>query len=99
MKSGKKAIISPTSHAYFDYPIAITDLEKVYQFQPIPNEINEEEKKLIIGGECNLWSERIHNEKELDQKAFPRLLAMSEVLWRNPLERNYDSFQKSARPL
>ena len=97
VKSGKNAIISPTSHAYFDYPIAITDLEKVYDFQPIPEELNEEEKKLIIGGECNLWSERINNEQELDQKAFPRLLAMSEVLWRNPTERNYDLFQKKVQ--
>ena len=92
-KQGKKVIMSPTSNAYFDYKISTTDLEKVYNFNPIPSELDSTEQKLIIGGECNLWSERIPNVDELDNKAFPRLLAMSEVLWRNPKKKNYSSFQ------
>ena len=93
VKQGKKAIMSPTSHCYFDYEIESIDLEKVYSFSPIPNGLDSIEETLIIGGECNLWSERIPNEKELDCKSFPRLLAMSEVLWRNP-KKNYVNFQK-----
>ncbi len=93
VKQGKKAIMSPTSNAYFDYKISTTDLEKVYNFNPLPNELDSTEQKLIIGGECNLWSERIINEDELDNKAFPRLLAMSEALWRNSEKKNYSSFQ------
>ena len=81
VKEGKKTIMSPTSHCYFDYDINSIDLEKVYTFNPIPSEIDSLESELIIGGECNLWSERIPSEKVLDRKTFPRLLAMSEVLW------------------
>ena len=81
VKEGKRTIMSPTSHCYFDYNVNSIDLEKVYNFNPIPIGIDSIEKKLIIGGECNLWSERIPDEKELDKKTFPRLLAMSEVLW------------------
>lgn len=81
VKEGKKTIMSPTSHCYFDYDINSIDLEKVYTFNPIPSELDSLESELIIGGECNLWSERIPSEKELDRKTFPRLLAMSEVLW------------------
>jgi len=92
VKSEKKAIMSPTSNAYFDYSISTTDLEKVYSFNPIPKGLNSKEQNLIIGGECNLWSERILNEEGLDYKAFPRLLAMSEVLWTNPQEKNYPVF-------
>ena len=92
VKSEKKAIMSPTSNAYFDYSISTTDLEKVYSFNPIPKGLNPKEQNLIIGGECNLWSERILNEEGLDYKAFPRLLAMSEVLWTNPEEKNYPVF-------
>ncbi len=80
-KEGKKTIMSPTSHCYFDYSVNSIDLEKVYNFNPIPPELDSLESELIIGGECNLWSERIPSEKELDRKTFPRLLAMSEVLW------------------
>jgi len=93
IKQGKKAIMSPTSHCYFDYDIESIDLEKVYSFSPIPNGLDSAEQSLIIGGECNLWSERIPNETELDKKSFPRLLAMSEVLWRNP-KKNYINFHK-----
>ena len=81
VKERKKTIMSPTSHCYFDYDINSIDLEKVYTLNPIPSEIDSLESELIIGGECNLWSERIPSEKELDRKTFPRLLAMSEVLW------------------
>ena len=79
VKEGKKTIMSPTSHCYFDYSVNSIDLEKVYTFNPIPPELDSLESELIIGGECNLWSERIPSEKELDRKTFPRLLAMSEV--------------------
>lgn len=81
VKQGKKTIMSPTSHCYFDYSVNSIDLEKVYNFNPIPPELDSLESELIIGGECNLWSERIPSEKDLDRKTFPRLLAMSEVLW------------------
>jgi hexosaminidase len=93
-KSGNKAIMSPTSHAYFDYSIKTTDLEKVYSFRPIPNELNKNERKLIIGGECNVWTEHINNEEELDSKVFPRLLAMAEVLWTNENESDFEGFKK-----
>ena len=84
VKHGNRAIMSPTSHAYFDYNIKSTDLKQVYSFDPIPSGLSEKEKTMIIGGECNLWSEHIPDEKELDAKAFPRLLAMAEILWTYP---------------
>ncbi len=92
-RSGHDAIVSPTSHAYFDYDISNINLEKVYSFDPIPAELNEDEKKHILGGECNLWSERAPQEK-VDGRMFPRILAMSEVLWSYPEKRNFTEFRK-----
>lgn len=90
-KEAHSVIMSPTSHCYFDYGLSSTDLPEVYQFNPIPEELTLTESKFILGGECNLWSE--HAPQELvDQKVFPRLLGISEVLWRYPKERNYDTF-------
>ena len=91
-KHGNKVIMSPTSHAYFDYSIKSTDMKQVYHFDPIPTELDSIQKQLVLGGECNLWSEHIPNEKKLDEMVFPRMLAMSEVLWSYPKERNYDNF-------
>ncbi len=90
VQSGRKAIMSPTSHCYFDYDLAAIDLEKVYSFNPIPDGLTTEEEALILGGECNMWSERAPQET-VDSKVFPRMLALSEVLWTSG-KKDYSSF-------
>ncbi len=64
--------------------------EKVYSFEPIPKELNINDSKYIIGGECNMWTEHAPQEK-IDSKVFPRILAMSEVLWSSK-EKDYQNF-------
>ena len=91
VKTGHDAIVSPTSHAYFDYDLDAIDLEKVYNFDPIPIDVPSDKVKHIIGGECNMWSERAP-QNTVDSKVFPRLLAMSEVLWDYPTIRDYNLF-------
>jgi len=90
-RSGNYAIMSPTSHAYFDYSLEAIDMEKVYEFEPIPSELEPNLHPFILGGECNMWTEHVE-ENELDWKVFPRLLAMSEVLWSDTTGRDYDEF-------
>ncbi|WP_420577487.1 family 20 glycosylhydrolase [Ekhidna sp.] len=80
VSQGHQAILSPTSHSYFDYGLNDIDMEKVYSFDPIPDGISGEEAQLILGGECNMWTERAPQNK-VDLKVFPRILAMSEALW------------------
>ncbi len=91
-QQGHQAIVSPTSHAYFDYGLNDIDMEKVYAFNPIPTGLSDAEKKLILGGECNMWSERAPQDK-VDSKIFPRILAMAEVLWANKKTRDYEEFK------
>ena len=91
-KAHHKAIMSPTSHAYFDYDLQAIDLEKVYSFNPIPEVLTDEEAKYIVGGECNMWTEHVLNDSVLDSKVFPRLLAMSEVLWSGSNDKSFDEF-------
>lgn len=91
-RQGNKAIVSPTSHAYFDYGLNDIDMEKVYDFEPVPDGLSIDEAKLIIGGECNMWSERAPQNK-VDSKVFPRILAMAEVLWSDRANRNFDEFK------
>ena len=82
--------MSPTSHCYFDYGLDATDLKEVYYYEPIPVELTKDEAKHILGGECNMWSERAPQEL-VDNKVFPRILAMCEVLW-SDFEKDYDDF-------
>jgi hexosaminidase len=102
-KQQHKVIMTPTSHCYFDYyqsdndnePLAIggfLPLEKVYNFNPIPKELTDEESKYILGAQGNLWTEYIPNEKQAEYMLFPRMIAMSEVVWSIPENRNYTDF-------
>jgi hexosaminidase len=69
-RQGHDVIMTPTSHAYFDYyqgpaeeePLAIggyLPLKKVYEFEPVPEELTEEEGQHILGAQGNVWTEYI----------------------------------------
>jgi len=102
-QNGHKVIMSPMSHAYFDYyqhdgedePLAIggmLPLEKVYKFKPVPEQLNEQDRKNIIGVQGNLWTEYMKTPKQVEYMLFPRVLAMSEVAWSQDSLKNYNSF-------
>jgi len=48
VKQGNKAILSPTSHAYFDYGLNDTDMQEVYSFEPVPSGLTPEEQQLFL---------------------------------------------------
>jgi len=105
-KEGHDVILTPTSHAYFDYyqadhadePLAIggfLPLKKVYNFNPIPEELTESESKYVLGAQGNIWTEYMKTESQVEYMAFPRTLAMSEVVWSGPsenIEQDYPKF-------
>jgi len=93
-RAGNQAIMSPTSHCYLDYGLQKIDLETIYNFDPIPAELSLDQQKLIKGGECNMWTEHVTDEANLDSKVLPRMIGLAEVLWSYPQERNYEAFTK-----
>ncbi len=104
--AGHEVIMSPTSHAYFDYyqseekenePLAIggfLPLEKVYQFEPVPDKIETDKIQFILGGQGNVWTEYISTPEKAEYMAIPRMSAMAEVLWSKKSDRNFSSFTK-----
>ena len=102
-KEGHDVILTPGSHCYFDHyqsedenePLAIggfLPLEKVYHFNPIPEELTEEESKYVLGAQGNVWTEYMKSEKQVEYMAFPRAIALSEVVWSSPEHKNYSDF-------
>lgn len=89
-KGGHKVVMSPTSHCYFDYSYLSTPTEKVYDFDPIPDELVGAERDLVLGGQANVWTEWIPTFKRAEYMIFPRILAMSEALW--SIEKDKQSF-------
>src|SRR5690606_6237011 len=91
-QQGHNVIMSPTSHCYLDYDLAAIDLEKVYLFDPVPENLDSTKQKYILGAEVNMWTEHVPDEANLDSKILPRMIAMAEVLWTYPKERDYQEF-------
>lgn len=91
-KAGNQAIMSPTSHCYLDYGLQKIDLETIYGFDPLPAELNAKEQSYIIGGECNMWTEHVPDEANLDSKVLPRMIGLAEVLWSYNPDREYEEF-------
>jgi hexosaminidase len=93
LKAGRQIVVSPTSHAYFDYGLESIDLKQVYGFNPVPEAYRgKPEQALVLGGAANLWSEHVPDQAALDDRLFPRLLAMAEVLWSGPQTRSWQAF-------
>ncbi|NTE00444.1 beta-N-acetylhexosaminidase [Agrobacterium tumefaciens] len=103
-KQNHKAIMTPENKMYFNHAQFVKEdsltanklipLIDVYNYEPVPVELNTEQAKYIWGGQGCLWSEYITNPAKVQYQLFPRLDALSEILWSPKEKRNYPDFQK-----
>ena len=108
-RKGHDVIMAPSSHLYFDYyqsediasePMCIggyLPVERVYEFQPLPEELTPEQQKHIIGVQANIWTEYIAHFWHVQYMALPRMEALTEIQWNNPRERDFDAFVERCR--
>lgn len=96
---GHYVVMSPNDECYFDHyqadpknePLAIggfTDLKEVYNYEPIPNKLNSNEAKYILGAQANVWTEYITTPEYLEYMVLPRMCALSEVVWTDKQNKN-----------
>ncbi|MDE6832149.1 MAG: family 20 glycosylhydrolase, partial [Muribaculaceae bacterium] len=102
---GHEVILTPTSHCYFDFyqtkdtanePYAIgglTTVEKVYGLEPCLPTMTDEQRKLVLGAQSNLWTEYIPTFSHAQYMELPRLAALSEVQWRAPEGKDFEEFK------
>ncbi len=102
-------IMTPGTHCYLDHyqaapetePVAIgglTTLEKVYSYEPTPDVLNEEQAKYVLGAQGNVWTEYMLTTDYVEYMAYPRAIALSEVLWSPKSKRNYADFVTRLSP-
>ncbi len=97
-------IMTPSNPVYFDHTQSENEdsvtiggynpLEKVYAYEPIPKELTEEEGKYVLGAQANVWREYIKNDTKTEYTIFPRMSALSEVLWSSKENRNWERFTR-----
>lgn len=104
-KQKHHVVMTPGTHCYFDHyqgnrqtePLAIggyTPIEKVYSFNPIPEKLNHEDGKYILGAQANLWTEYISTTEHVEYMIMPRMCALAEVLWTGNTKPGFDDFKK-----
>ncbi|MGE5106337.1 MAG: family 20 glycosylhydrolase [Sphingobacteriales bacterium] len=102
-KQNHDVVMTPGTPVYFDhtqseYEDSVTiggynPIEKVYAYEPIPPVLNEQQAKHILGAQANMWTEYMGNTKKVEYMLFPRLSALSEVLWSPKEKRNWRNFE------
>ncbi|HCR91913.1 MAG TPA: beta-N-acetylhexosaminidase, partial [Prolixibacteraceae bacterium] len=105
-KQKHNAIMSPGTHMYFDHyqsenkdaePLAIggfLPLDKVYSYEPVPEELAEDEKHFVLGAQANVWTEYIPSTMQVEYMLFPRVCALSEVVWSPKDKKDFADFEK-----
>jgi len=104
-QAGHDVIMTPSNVCYLDSyqsdptvePTTIggyTPLNKVYGYEPIPVELSPEEAMHVLGAQGNVWTEYMPTSERVEYMAFPRVSAMSEVVWGSKANRNWDDFCK-----
>jgi hexosaminidase len=102
---GHDVIMTPTSHCYFDYyqadpetqPLAIggyLPLSRVYEFNPIPLDLSDKEAEHILGAQGNVWTEYMKTSDHVEYMAYPRAIALAEVLWTPDRKHDFEDFSQ-----
>ncbi len=102
-KQKHDVVMTPGSHVYFDHSQSAsedsvtiggyTPLEKVYEYEPIPAVLSADEAKYVWGAQANLWAEYIKNPAKVEYMIFPRITALSEVLWSPKEKRDWKAYE------
>lgn len=103
-KQNHDVIMSPGNPVYFDHTQSQNEdsvtiggynpIEKVYAYEPVPRELNEQQAKHVLGAQANVWTEYMKNSKKVEYMIFPRMAALSEVLWSPKKNRDWEDFEK-----
>ena len=103
-KQGHDVVMTPGSHCYLDHSQSKNEdsltiggflpLETVYSYEPIPKELTPEQAKHVLGAQGNVWTEYMDNPSKVEYMIFPRMSALSEVLWSPVAARNWNDFER-----
>ena len=89
---GNEVICCPTTYCYFDYPQNNETMRTLYEGAVVPEDLSEEQHKLVKGMQGNIWGEFIPSEARMHYMAFPRAIALAEKAWTEKTDQNWDCF-------
>jgi hexosaminidase len=104
-RMGHDVIMTPGNPCYFDHYQAgpegeppafggMNTLRKVYDYEPVPEELRGESSKHVLGAQGNVWTEHITTAEHLEYMILPRMPALAEVLWSPASTRDWMDFNR-----
>ena len=98
-RAGHAVVMSPGKPCYFDHyqhtgpdePLAIgglNRLEDVYNYEPVPADLEPSAVSWIQGAQGNVWTEYMTTWDQVEYMVLPRMTALAEVLWSPALNRS-----------
>lgn len=99
------AVMTPNKWLYLDYyqadnkiePVGIggyNTLQRIYEYEPVPDSLPADKHKHILGAQGNVWSEYLYTPELMEYRAFPRIIALAEVTWTSKDNRDYKDFER-----
>ena len=107
-RAGHDVVMAPEQPTYFDHAQSkdprepsniggLNSIESVYAYEPVPAQLSAKEAEHVLGAQAQLWTEYIPNPRHLEYMAWPRLCAMSEVVWSPREGRDLAAFKERLR--
>jgi len=105
-KQQHDVVMTPGHSLYFDHyqhknkenePLAIgglTTVEDVYNYEPMPKELNVEEQQYLLGAQANVWTEYIQTTTQIEYMILPRMTALSEIVWSETESKDWEDFSE-----
>ena len=92
-------IMTPIQRLYFSNPrinkmTGFEWMNRVYNFEPVPAELTDAEKKFVIGTQGCIWTEWTADSTKMEWQILPRMAALSEIQWTLPEHKNFDRFME-----
>ncbi|MDX5420950.1 MAG: beta-N-acetylhexosaminidase [Hymenobacteraceae bacterium] len=101
-----QVIMTPGKPLYFDHyqskdpndSLAIhgyNPMEAVYKYEPVPDTLRKLKlDHYIIGAQANVWTEYMGSPAKVEYMVFPRMTALSEVLWTPREQKDFTDFKR-----
>lgn len=90
-KAGHDVVMAPWDYTYFyldqleahksSTTMGLLTLETAYGYDPVPPELTPEEARHILGAQGQLWTEYTSTPERAEFMLYPRMCALSEVVW------------------
>jgi len=101
--AGHDVVVAPDPFLYLDYVqsdrddetagrLPVRTLQSVYDFHVAPKGLTPQQAQRILGAQANVWTEHMPSDTHLQHAIFPRLDAVSEIVWTPVSKQNWPSF-------